>query len=53
MDSDERIRHLEAELIRLREKEHKLEHDVALYRQIFDHLRSQFEEMRKELLKRQ
>jgi predicted nuclease with TOPRIM domain len=52
MDSDERIKRLEEEIARLREKEKKLEHDVALYRQIFDHLKAQFEEMKRELLKR-
>jgi hypothetical protein len=52
MDSDERIKRLEAEILRLREKEKKLEHDVALYRQIFEHLRNQFEQMKREIGKR-
>lgn len=49
MKSDkERIKELEEEVKRLREKEKKLEHDLNIYRQIFDHLNSQFEEMKKE-----
>ncbi len=52
MDSDERIKHLEEEVKKLREREKKLEHDLGLYRQIFSHLRQQFEDMKKELLKR-
>jgi predicted nucleic acid-binding Zn-ribbon protein len=50
MDSDERIRRLEGEVERLREKEKKLEHDLALYREIFTHLKKQFEEMKRQLL---
>ena len=52
MDSDEKIRHLEAQVRSLKEKEKKLEHDLNLYKQIFAHLRSQFEEMKKNILKR-
>jgi len=51
MASDE-IKELKSEVARLREKEKKLEHDLQLYRQIFSHLKSQFETMKKELLKR-
>ena len=52
MVSDDKIRHLEAEVTRLKEKEKKLEHDLALYKQIFAHLRSQFEHMKHEILKK-
>ncbi len=50
MGSDKHIEHLEAEVKRLKEKEKKLEHDLDLYRQIFSHLKQQFENMKKELL---
>jgi hypothetical protein len=52
MASDERAKHLEAEIVRLREKEKKLEHDLALYRQIFEHLKAQFDEMKRELTRK-
>ncbi len=50
MDSGKDTKHLEAEIKRLKEKEKKLEHDLDLYRQIFSHLKQQFELMKKELL---
>lgn len=49
MGSDERIKELEAEVERLKQKEKKLEHDVELHRQIFRHMKTQFEEMKKQL----
>ncbi len=52
MDSGKRIKQLEEEVRRLREKEKKLEHDLSLYKQIFQHLHQQFENMKKEILKR-
>lgn len=52
MGSDDRIRQLEAEVKRLKDKEKKLEHDLSIYKQIFAHLRTQFEHMKHELLKR-
>ena len=51
MGSDKKIKHLEAEVKRLKEKEKKLEHDLTLYNQIFSHLKAQFENMKKELMK--
>ena len=49
MKSDkERIQELEEEVNRLKKKEQQLEHDLNVFRQIFDHLNSQFEEMKKE-----
>ena len=48
MDSD-RIKALEEEVRNLKEKEAKLEHDLGLYRQIFSHLRQQFEQLKREL----
>ena len=52
MDSDKKIKHLEDEVSRLKEKEKKLERDLNLYKEIFSHLKHQFEEMKKELLRR-
>jgi len=51
MASNEKIKHLETEIHRLKAKEKKLEHDLALYRQIFTHLKAQFEQMKQEILK--
>jgi len=51
MDSD-KIRQLKEEVKRLKDKEKKLEHDINLYRQIFSHLKNQFDNMKKELLKK-
>jgi hypothetical protein len=39
---------LEKEIAHLKEKEKKLEHDIAIYREIFSHLKYQFEQMKKE-----
>jgi len=50
MASDDKIRTLEAEVARLKEKEKKLEHDLSLYKQIFSHLKSQFEDMKRQIL---
>lgn len=44
----EKIKELEAEVKRLKEKEKKLEHDLGIFRQIFNHLNQQFEELKKE-----
>jgi len=52
MDSDERIKSLEKEVERLREKELKLEHDLSIYKDIFAHLKRQFEEMKRQLMKK-
>jgi len=52
MDSDERIKSLEAEVTRLKEKEKRLEHDLGVYRQIFSHLKAQFEQLKMELLRK-
>ncbi len=52
MVSAEKLRQLESEVKRLREKEKKLEHDLALYREIFAHLKSQFEDMKRQILQK-
>ncbi|MGM5483184.1 MAG: hypothetical protein ACQESF_06995 [Nanobdellota archaeon] len=45
---DEKIKDLETEVERLKDKEKKLEHDIKIFRQIFDHLNKQFEKIKKE-----
>jgi predicted nucleic acid-binding Zn-ribbon protein len=50
--SSDRIKQLEQEVARLKEKEVKLEHDLEIYRQIFLHLKVQFEEMKRQLIKK-
>lgn len=48
MNEKERIKALEEEVKRLKEKEKRLEHDITIFRQIFNHLNSQFEKIKKE-----
>jgi|APSaa5957512622_1039677.scaffolds.fasta_scaffold178991_2 hypothetical protein len=50
MNSDKKIQHLEAEIKHLKEKEIKLERDLNLYKQIFSHLKTQFDHMKQNLI---
>ena len=52
MTPEERIRKLEAEVERLREKEKILIHDTQIYKQVFNHLVKQFEDLKRQLGKR-
>ncbi|MEM4267562.1 MAG: hypothetical protein QXK37_01895 [Candidatus Woesearchaeota archaeon] len=52
MDLNNKIRELEEEIKRLKEKEKKLEHDIDIFNQVFHHIKKQFEDMQKEILKK-
>jgi predicted nucleic acid-binding Zn-ribbon protein len=52
MTHEERIKHLEAEVQKLKEREKTLMHDLSIYNQVFSQLKLQFEQMKKELLKK-
>jgi hypothetical protein len=52
MDSNKRIKELEAEIDRLKQKEKRFEHDIAIFHQVFDSMKKQFEQMKRELLKK-
>ncbi len=47
-----RIKELEAEIKRLRQREKQLLENMKIFRQIFSHLHAQFEELKKEVQKR-
>ncbi|MFW6013653.1 MAG: hypothetical protein ACOCQG_00610 [Candidatus Nanoarchaeia archaeon] len=51
MNKDDKIRKLEEEVNTLQEKEKKLRHDLGLYKKIFDELKKQMEDMKKDLKK--
>ena len=51
-DQEHRIRKLEEEVDRLKKREESLMHDLEIYKQVFSHLKEQFEKMKKELTKR-
>jgi hypothetical protein len=52
MTPEERIKHLEAEVRQLKEREKILMHDLSIYSQVFIQLKQQFEQMKRELLKK-
>jgi chromosome segregation ATPase len=48
-DLSKKVKELEAEIERLRQREKKFEHDIAIFQQVFHHLKQQFEQMKKEI----
>jgi chromosome segregation ATPase len=49
MDLSKRIKEMEQELIRLKTKEAHIEHDIKIFHQVFNSLKSQFEQMKKDI----
>jgi chromosome segregation ATPase len=49
MDLSKRIKEMEQELIHLKAKEAHLEHDIKIFHQVFSSLKSQFEQMKRDL----
>lgn len=45
--AEDRAEQLEAEVKILKEREKKLEHDVEVFRQIFEHMKKEFEKIKK------
>ena len=49
MDSSKKIKELEQEIELLRQKEIRLEHDIKIFHQVFESMKAQFEQMKKDL----
>ena len=52
MIHEERIRHLEEEVQRLKQREKTHMHDISIYKEVFTHIKHQFEQLKKELLRK-
>lgn len=52
MTPEEKVKHLESEVQKLKEREKTLIHDLSIYKELFEHLNKQFEDMKRELIKR-